>query len=148
MRNLITACVIAMLGSFAVVEAQDIKARGFDPAMNKLLTVKWISNHDRGFGGDNEFYKLSKELLQTHDASDFKRMVYQRNPIVRAMGLLCLTQTDRDQYLLLLLAHWKDPEQVALHHGCIVWKITVGEFVQRLFVNPYFLDPRERISSR
>ena len=143
MKNLITACVIAMLGSFAVVEAQDIKARGFDPAMNKLLTVKWISNHDPGFGGRNEFYKLSKELLQTHDTADFERMVNQRNPIVRAMGLLCLAQTDRDQYLLLFLAHWKDPERVALHQGCIVSQVTVGEFVQRLFVNPYFLDPRE-----
>ena len=143
MRNLITACVIAMLGSFAVVEAQHVKPRGFDPAMNKLFTVKWISNHDRGFGGDNEFYKLSKELLQTHDAADFERMVNQHNPIVRAMGLLCLAQTDRSQYVLLFLAHWKDPEQIALHQGCIVSQVTVGEFVQRLFVNPYFLDPRE-----
>jgi hypothetical protein len=143
MRNLITACCIAILGSFAVVEAQGIKPRGFDPAMNKLLTVKWISNHDPGFGGSNEFYKLSKELLKSHGPSDFRRMVNQRNPIVRAMGLLCLAQTDRDQYFLLLLSHWTDPEQVSLQQGCIGSKITVGEFVQRLFVNPYFLDPGE-----
>jgi len=143
MRNLITACCIAMLGSFAVVEAQGIKPRAFDPAMNKLMTVKWISNHDPSFGGRNEFYKLSKEFLKTHDASDFRRMVNNRNPIVRAMGLMCLAQTDRDQYFLLLLSHWTDPEQVSLHQGCIVSKITVGEFVQGLLVNPYFLDPRE-----
>jgi len=110
--------------------------------MNKLLTVKWISNHDPGFGGSNEFYKLSKELMKSHDSSDFRRMVNQRNPIVRAMGLLCLAQTDKDQYFLLLLSHWKDTERVYLHQGCIVSRITVGEFVQRLFLDSHFLDQK------
>jgi len=130
-----------MLGGFTVAEAQAVKARGFDPSMNKLLTVKWMSNHNTGFAGSNDFYQLSKEFLQNNDASDFRRMVNQRNPIVRAMGLLCLAQLDRDQYFLLLLSHWTDPEEVSLHEGCFIKHLTVGEFVQRLFVNPHFLDP-------
>jgi len=142
MRNLITACCLTLLGSIAIAEAQSVKPRAFDPAMNKLLTVKWISNHNPGFGGSNEFYKLSKELMKSHDSSDFRRMVNQRNPIVRAMGLLCLAQTDKDQYFLLLLSHWKDTERVYLHQGCIVSRITVGEFVQRLFLDAHFLDEK------
>ena len=129
-----------MLGSFGVADAQIGKSRGFDPSMNRLLTLNWISNHNPGFGGTNDFYQLSKEFLKSHDASDFRRMVNQRNPIVRAMGLLCLAQLDRDQYFLLLLSHWTDPEEVPLHEGCLVKHITVGGFVQRLFVNPRFLD--------
>jgi len=141
MTNLIIACSFVMLCGFAVADAQVVRSRGFDPSMSKLLTVKWISNHNRSFGGSNDFYQLSKEFLKSHDSSDFRRMVNQRNPIFRAMGLLCLAQLDRDQYFLLLLSHWTDPEEVSLHEGCLIKHLTVGEFVQRLFVNPHFLDP-------
>lgn len=141
MRSLLTVCCFLVFGSFAITEAQVVKPRGFDPSMNKLLTVKWISNHDPGFGGGNEFYKLSKEFLKSHDSSDFRRMLHHRNPIVRAMGLLCLAQTDQDKFFMLFLLHGKDSEQVSLHQGCILSTITVGEFVQRLFLNPHFLDP-------
>jgi hypothetical protein len=140
MTNLIIACSFVMLCGFGVADAQVVRSRGFDPSMSKLLTVKWISNHNRSFGGSNDFYQLSKEFLKSHDSSDFRRMVNQRNPIFRAMGLLCLAQLDRDQYFLLLLSHWTDPEEVSLHEGCFVTRITVGEFVQRLLVNPRFLN--------
>ena len=129
-----------MLCGFGVADAQVVRSRGFDPSMSKLLTVKWISSHNRSFGGSNDFYQLSKEFLKSHDSSDFRRMVNQRNPIFRAMGLLCLAQLDRDQYFLLLLSHWTDPEEVSLHERCFVTRITVGEFVQRLLVNPRFLN--------
>jgi hypothetical protein len=140
MTNLIIACSFVMLCGFGVADAQVVRSHGFDPSMSKLLTVKWISNHNRSFGGSNDFYQLSKEFLKSHDSSDFRRMVNQRNPIFRAMGLLCLAQLDRDQYFLLLLSHWTDPEEVSLHEGCFVTRITVGEFVQRLLVNPRFLN--------
>ena len=143
MTNLIIACSFVMLCGFGVADAQVVRSRGFDPSMSKLLTVKWISNHNRSFGGSNDFYQLSKEFLKSHDSSDFRRMVNQRNPIFRAMGLLCLAQLDRDQYFLVLLSHWTDPGEVSLHEGCLVTRITVGEFVQRVFIDPHFLDPSE-----
>lgn len=142
MRYVITAFCFVMLGSFAVAEAQVPRQR-FDPAMNKLVKVQWISNYDRGFGSDNEFYKLAKEFVNTRDSAEFRQMANQRNPIVRAMGLLCLAQTDWDHSFDLLLSHRQDPEVVFLHQGCLVTRLTVGEFVQRLFVNPHFLDPRD-----
>ena len=143
MTNLIIVCSFVMLGGFGVADAQIAKPRALDPSMNKLLTVKWISNYNRGFGGSNDFYQLSKEFLKSRDSSDFRRMVNQRDPIVRAMGLLCLAQLDRDQYFLVLLSHWTDPGEVSLHEGCLVTRITVGEFVQRVFIDPHFLDPSE-----
>ena len=141
MKNVIAICCLVLLSNIAITQAQSAKPRAFDPLMNKLVKVKWISNHDSGFGGSNEFYKLSKELLKSHERSDFRRMVNHRNPIVRAMGLLCLTQTASDENVLLLLSHWKDEAVVYLHQGCIVRKITIGEFAQRLLSNPHFLDP-------
>ena len=144
MRFLITICCFVMLGSCAVAEAQVLRPRSIDPEMNKLVKVKWLSNYDRGFGSDNEFYKLSKEFLKTHDSKEFRQMVNHSNLIVRAMGLLCLAQTDWDQAFDLLMSHWQDSEVIFLHQGCFVTQLTMGKFVQRLFVNPRFLDPPGR----
>lgn len=147
MKRIVIVCCLVLLGNVELAWSQSARQHGFDPLMTKLVSVKWLSNHDPGFGGSNEFYKLSKEFLKTHNRSDFQRMVYSRNPIIKAMGLLCLAQVDSDKYWLVLLSHWQDNEEVYLHQGCIVSKITIGEFTQRLLLNPYFLDPEEKRSA-
>jgi hypothetical protein len=134
------AVFLVLLGNATIAEAQSKKPFTLDFQSGRLLRVKWISNHDPGWW-KNEFYQLSKELLKSYKLEDFKRMANQRNPIVRAMGLLCLAQADRDESILILLSHWNDAEEVYLHQGCIVSRITVGEFAQRLLMNPHFLDP-------
>ena len=142
MRKLICACLLLFPISLLPVFAQDAKPHPFfDPLFSKLWAVKSLSNYDRGFGGSNDFYKLSKEFLRKRTVADFKLMLRDRNPVVRAMGLLCLAQADVDEHYLVLLSHTKDKEEVYLGEGCIVSKITVGEFAQRLLSNPYFLNP-------
>ena len=139
MKNLIMAFCLVLFGDVTIAQSQSVKFRAFDPLMNRLVKVEWISNHDPGFGSPNEFYKLSKEFLQSHGPADFKRMVNHPNAIVRAMGLLCLTQTEGD--VLVLLTHWKDETVVWLSQGCMRSQITIGEFAQRLLRSPHFLDP-------
>ena len=68
-------------------------------------------------------------------------MLNDKNPIVRAMGLLCLAQSGVDEYSSTLFAHTGDTQEVYVRHGCIVSKITIGEFARRLLQNPYFLEP-------
>jgi hypothetical protein len=106
-----------------------------------LRALKSLSNHDPGFGGRNDFYILSKEFLRRGTVKEFRAMPHDRNPVVRAMGMLCLAQTDADEHYLTLLLHTNDEAEVYLHEGCIISKITVGEFARRLLSNPYFLDP-------
>lgn len=141
MKRIVTICCLILLSNVGLAWSQSARPYRFDPLMTKLVSVKWLSNHGPGFGSGNEFYKLSKEFLESHNPSDFQRMLYSRNPIVKAMGLLCLAQTDSDKYWLVLLSHWQDNEEVHLHQGCIVSTITIGEFTQRLLLNPYFLNP-------
>ena len=142
MRRLMCACLLLFAGCVMPVLAQGAKPHPFfDQLPSKLRAVKALSNHDRGFGGSNDFYNLSKEFLRNRKVKDFKLMLHDRNPIVRAMGLLCLAQADADEHYLTLLLHTKDKEEVYLHEGCIVSKITVGEFARRLLDNPYFLEP-------
>ena len=147
MKKILSVCCLVLLGNLGIALSQSSKPRGYDPLLTKLNSVKSLSNYDRGFGGSNEFYKLSKEFLDSHDPSDFRRMVNSRNPIVKAMGLLCLAQLDSDEYWFTLFSHAKDNEEVYLHEGCGVSRITIGEFAQRLLSNPHFLDPEEKRSA-
>jgi len=140
MKTFFAFCCLLLVGHVTSTQAQGVKTFAFDPLINKVIAVKWISNYDPGFGSPNEFYKLSKELVQTHSSAEFKRMVDHRNPIVRAMGLLCLIQATNDDSIFIILSHWKDDGVVYLHQGCNVSKITVGEFAQRLLSNPRYLD--------
>jgi hypothetical protein len=144
MKKILSVCCLVLLGNVAIALSQSSKPHEYDPLSTKLASVKWLSNHDPGFGGSNDFYKLSKEFLVSHNPSDFKRMLYSRNPIVKAMGLLCLAQVDPHKYWFTLLSHGKDNEEVYLHQGCIMSKVTIGEFTQRLLSNPYFLDAEEK----
>ncbi len=141
MRNLLCASLLLLAGCVSPIFAQGERQPFFDPLPTKLRAVKYLSNHDRGFGGRNDFYLLSKELLSRGTVKEFKAMARDRNPIVRAVGLLCLAQTNADENYVMLLLHAKDKAEVYLHEGCIISKITVGEFARRLLGNPYFLDP-------
>jgi hypothetical protein len=144
LKRIVTVCCLVLLANVGIAYAQNAKPRGYDLLSTRLASVKSLSNHDPGFGDSNEFYKLSQEFLKHHNQSDFKLMLFSRNPIVKAMGLLCLAQVDFDKYWLTLLSHWKDNEEVYLHRGCFVSKVTIGEFAQRMLNNPYFLDPLEK----
>ena len=119
MKKILTVFCLVLLYNVGIALSQSSKPRGYDPLSTKLASVKWLSNHNPGLGGSNEFYKLSKEFLESHNPSDFKRMVHSRNPIVKAMGLLCLAQVDPDKYWFTLLSHGKDNEEVYLQEGCI-----------------------------
>lgn len=136
MKKLI--CCLLLLASITTAQAQS--ARPFDPLMTDLLKVKLISNHDPGWGTPNEFYKLSKQFSKTHTIADFRRMLNHVDPIVRAMGLLCVAQSAKDESFWVLLSHSDDKAVVYLHRGCLVSQITIGEFAKRLLVDPDFLD--------
>lgn len=68
-------------------------------------------------------------------------MTNHLNPIVRAMGILCLAQTAKDDSFMVLLSHSNDEAVVYLSQGCFRSEITVGEFAKRLLADPNFLDP-------
>ena len=136
---LLAGCITPVLGQNAK------KCPVFDNLPHKLRKITAISNHDPGWGGSNDFYKLSKEFLKKHTITEFRFMLNDRNPIVRAMGLLCLAQSNADEHDLELLLHTDDTEEIYLKNGCIISRITIGEFAQQLLRNPYFLEPEGKV---
>src|SRR5918993_2274597 len=124
MRKLIGLLLLA--GCVTPVLGQNAKPWPiFDNLHSKLRKVTALSNHQPGWG-TNDFYKLSKEFLKKHTIRDFRFMLNDRNPIVRAMGLLCLAQSKADEHDLALLLHTDDTEEVYLQDGCILSRITIG----------------------
>ncbi len=149
MKKAMFVCCLLLASGFTPALSQDFKSRSFfDQLPTKLRSVKWLSNYDPSFGGGNEFYKLSKEFLRSYRTEDFEQMVDDRNPVVRAMGLLCLAQVAVDSHFLILLSQIKDKEEVSLSEGCLISKITVGEFARRLLRNPYMLEAEGRRPAR
>jgi len=143
MKSKICCMALLIFGSFIPALGQGIKleALGGLP-ISKLRSVAILSDYELvGWSGKHEFFELSKEFLRAGTERDFKRFLSDRNPVVRAMGILCLAQTDLYKHFLTLLSHTKDKEEVYLAHGCIISRITVGEFANRLLANPYFLEP-------
>ena len=143
MRRLI--CLLLLAGCFTPIQGQRTKVRpAFDGLPSKLRKVMALSTHQPGWGS-NDFYKLSKEFLKNRTKTDFMFMLNDGNPIVRAMGLLCLAQTNAVEHFFehsfTLHGHTGDTEEVYLHDGCITSRITIGEFAKRLLQNPYFLEP-------
>jgi len=143
MKSKICCLALLIFGSFIPALGQGLKleALGGLP-ISKLRSVAVLSDYELvGWSGKHEFFELSKEFLWAGTERDFKRFLSDRNPVVRAMGLLCLAQTDFDKHFLTLFSHTKDKGEVSLAHGCIISRITVGEFAKRLLANPYFLEP-------
>ena len=131
-----------LLLGFAHVFGQSIRTRTLLIwVFSKLRSIKHLSNHDQGWGAANDFYKLSKDFLGNGTPEDFMLMLKDRNPIARAMGLLCLSQLNAERYSLTLLSYANDNEAVTLCDGDVFYKITIGQFAQRLLKNPYFLEP-------
>ncbi len=138
--------VLLLVVSFSLAKGQSLKSEhlysSFGNSLSKLRAVEVLSDYEPvGWTGKNKFYQLSKDILGSGTEQDFKRMLHDRNPVVRAMGLLCLAQTDSDKHFLTLLSHTKNKEEVSLAHGCVVRRITVGEFAKWLLYSPYFLEP-------
>ena len=144
MKSKICCVALLVFGSFIPALGQGIKSDTLFGGLpvSKLRSVAVLSDYELvGWTGKHEFFELSKEFLWTGTERDFKRFLSNRNPVVRAMGLLCLAQTDFDKHFLTLFSLTKDKEEVSLAHGCIISRITVGEFANRLLANPYFLEP-------
>src|SRR5687768_8136816 len=128
MKSKICCCMALLIfGCFSSALGQGIKSEALCCLpISKLKSVDVLSDYELvGWTGKHEFFRLSKEFLRDGTERDFKRFLSDRNPVVRAMGLLCLAQTDLDKHFLTLLSHTKDKEEVSLAHGCVISRMRV-----------------------
>lgn len=108
--------------------------------IGQLRKIKSITGSAVGFAArPGEFFELSKVFLQKGKKEDFLKLTSDENPAVRSMGIFCLAK------------HTKSAEKLKLHitdssilyycpGGCMVSRITVGNFVRNLLLNVNHLE--------
>jgi hypothetical protein len=115
----------------------------FHSAVNLLRSVERIETPYIGFSATparRRFYKLSKVCVTYGKEEDFKDLLGDRNPMVRAMGLACLVQVDPEAHEEVLRNYIADAGRIGMLEGCVASKITVGELVRRLIEDPEYLE--------
>ena len=120
----------------------------FTSSLFKLRSVKRVSSRTPGWSGPGEFFKLSEELLRYGSAGDFERLIEDKNPVIRVMGLVCLARADPERSAAVLPLHFGDKGIVHVSHNCVTYEATVGEIAGRLSSAPNFLGHQSRPSGR
>ncbi|MFL6231130.1 MAG: hypothetical protein ACJ741_20320 [Pyrinomonadaceae bacterium] len=140
---------VVLLGNYYQAHGQSLApGRGFHAPSRKyeltsllfrLRLVKEVSSKVVGWGVRGEFFLLSEDILRVGDEGDFKRMLDDENPIVRAMGLICLAQSNAVKHADALRSRLGDDGQVGLLVGCVGRRARVGEIASMLLADPDFL---------
>ncbi len=144
-KQMVAIIVVALVVSFSVaVHAGDRDTPDqFNSAVTHLRSVDRIETPYIGFSATparRRFYKLSKVCVTYGTAEDFKDLLGDRNPMVRAMGLACLVQVDPEAHEEVVRNHTADAGMIGMLEGCVASKITVGEFARRLIEDPEYLE--------
>src|SRR6266850_1398453 len=103
MKSKICCCMALLIfGCFTSGLGQGMKFESLNGLpISKLRSINVLSDYELvGWSGKHEFFELSKEFLWAGTERDFMRFLSDRNPVVKAMGLLCLAQTDFDRHFL------------------------------------------------
>jgi hypothetical protein len=93
-------------------------------------------------GGPSPFYTLGRSFVVKGTAADFRRMANDKVPVVRAMGLYCLTITRADGAADVLRAHLRDDGGPfgCMPGGCVGTELTVGRFARHLLRDRNYLE--------
>ncbi len=105
---------VASIGLVALaVLAVAVPARAGDPlaeATTELAKLSCVDGDSVGFDGvEGRFFRLSKVFLAKGGKAEFERLLRHARPVVRAMGLVCLTHTEGKQAVPVLKKHLADP---------------------------------------
>jgi hypothetical protein len=91
----------------------------------------------------DEFYLLSREFLVVARPTDFEALAADREPIVRAMGLLGLAEGPREPARRHLIAHLGDTAPIERFRcgcvGCIPDQFPLGAFARELLADAHYL---------
>jgi hypothetical protein len=111
----------------------------FDAAVGKVRLIDTVAGSAVGFIlVPGEFFKLSTECLANGTPDDFKILLKDDNPVVRVMGLVCLSQSAPNEYAEISKQYSKDRAIVKYQIGCVIQRATVGEISQWLVKNPFY----------
>jgi len=97
-----------------------------------------------GFAGlglaPTRFLKLSVIFAVYGDTDLYVRLLSDKNPVVRAMGLTCLSQADHGRYEQIFPKYKNDAEKLYISiDSCQPSESSVGELARSLYLDPHYL---------
>jgi ankyrin repeat protein len=98
-----------------------------------------------------DFYTISLILSDPFEEEKFLDMLQNDNPVVRAMGLICLARENLPLYEKNIRSFYTDTAVVRYDpRGCVVTGITLGQLAKRLIEDPNMISywSSERTSKR
>ncbi|MHC4351479.1 MAG: ankyrin repeat domain-containing protein [Planctomycetota bacterium] len=112
-------------------------------ATAQLDNLGTVSGSAVGFAArPGAFYTISLILSEPFEEAEFLKMTRDDNPVVRAMGLICLARHDRTRYEETIQSFYSDRTEVRyMPMGCILGGTTLGELAMRILQDPDALDP-------
>jgi hypothetical protein len=133
MKPVLPLVVLALLPSVLRAEEEQDLA----DALDKLAKLERVEGAAVGAAGDpGRFFLLSRVLLAKGNRSLFEKLVADRRPVSRAMGLFCLVHTDARKAVPVLRRHLADAGGFEYAPGgCLYWRSSVGVFARDLLRN-------------
>src|SRR5258706_1267855 len=107
------------------------------PLLAELRKLDQITGSAVGYGGaPGRFYLLSRNFLDKAKGPDFEQLAEDREPIVRAMGLLGLAQQSDERATRRIIAHLHDRARLAYFPGgCMGSTVPLGVFARELLAD-------------
>lgn len=110
--------------------------------LEELASLKAVEGAVVGdSGGPGDFHLLSEKIVKFSTSADFLAFIEDRRPIVRAMGLVCLTRTDFQTAKPVLAKRLREDVTFSCFPwGCVGQEMTEGELAWQLLHDPGFLQ--------
>ena len=124
MKRIITLLLFLSIGvSFSVGNAIPFRDKIVD--LHSRDGVYHIGSSAVGYGGaPHPFYLLALTIAEEGSEEEFRSMLSDSNPAVRAMGIVCLAMNEKEYPLLI----GDNAEIVVFPGGCVGYHTTLFEF--------------------
>ena len=114
--------------------------RLLDAAEKQLRSLKVAGDFAGFLLSPTPFFKLSELFRHYGTPATFDGFLNDTNPIARAMGLYCYARTDSNRYAQIYPQFTADETEIHVYRQtCAPYRMTLGEFAQRLHDTPDFL---------
>jgi hypothetical protein len=114
----------------------------FNNEINELAKLKAVDGKAVYYAGlKGKFYKLYEIFIVNKNEKDFLKMLKNKSPAVRIMGVLCLAQKNKAKYENEIKKLYDDEEKIDFFpHGCCGRTETTGKIVRLIMINPRLLE--------
>lgn len=113
-----------------------------ETAMEHLKDVGIVSGYAVGYSGSpGDFYTISLIISEPFEEKIFMQFVQSDNPVIRAMGMICLARKDKLKYERQVHSFYKDTAEVKyVPMGCVISTITLDNLARKITEDPNELD--------